>query len=138
MTLYATDESGEPICVDCLHGACITMAWECRAEHCRCGCRTATPDTRQAARDQFVEALLKERYGNDARTFRNAQQMDSPTSTDTPDAREIHKPSTVANHSTTPAIHTPSTVVSTDRFGKPDQPKHTDVSSPRTATGGTS
>lgn len=42
MTLYATDESGESICVDCLHGACITMAsYECRAEHCRCGCRTA-------------------------------------------------------------------------------------------------
>ena len=69
MTLYATDESGEPICVDCLHGACITMAsYECRAEHCRCGCRTATPDTRQAARDLEAEVrplgtLMVERYG---------------------------------------------------------------------------
>lgn len=69
MTLYATDESGEPICVDCLHGACITITgWECRAEHCRCGCHTATEATRQAARDLEAEvrplhALVAERYG---------------------------------------------------------------------------
>ena len=69
MTLYATDESGELIFVDCLHGACITMAsYECRAEHCRCGCRTATEASRQAARDLEAEVrplgtLMAERYG---------------------------------------------------------------------------
>lgn len=52
-----------------LVGACITMAsYECRAEHCRCGCRTATEASRQAARDLEAEVqplgtLMAERYG---------------------------------------------------------------------------
>jgi hypothetical protein len=66
VTLYATDESGEPICVDCLHGACITITgWECRAEHCRCGCHTATEATRRAARDLEAERYQDATFSSD-------------------------------------------------------------------------
>lgn len=39
MTTYASDTDGTVICVDCLHGGCVTAGRPCEAEDCRCECR---------------------------------------------------------------------------------------------------
>lgn len=47
MTTYAADEDGAVVCVDCLHGACVTPSgYQCEADECQCECRDIDdPDT---------------------------------------------------------------------------------------------
>lgn len=38
MTLYAADEDGACVCIDCIHGGCVRSSMPCEAEHCQCDC----------------------------------------------------------------------------------------------------
>lgn len=75
MTEYAADTDGAVVCVDCLHGACVTGGRWCEAEHCRCECRNRLiADDADRARDMddrpddklaiIANELETERRGN--------------------------------------------------------------------------
>lgn len=86
MTTYVADhDSGRPLCPDCGVGACISTPYECRDEHCRCGCGIdetgvhrndsdgRPPDVLAAVangldRERYdVTALVAERFGGGRR-----------------------------------------------------------------------
>lgn len=46
MTLYAADEDGACVCVQCIHGMCVGRG-PCEADECRCDCNR-DPDADRA------------------------------------------------------------------------------------------
>lgn len=54
---YVDDGEGGMICVDCSVGQCPS---DCRAEHCRCGCRSPL-DVRTRAQQAYERALEQDR-----------------------------------------------------------------------------
>lgn len=43
MTLYAADEDGACVCVDCIHGGCVGRG-PCEADECQCECNARSLD----------------------------------------------------------------------------------------------
>lgn len=58
MTEYAADTDGAVVCVDCLHGACVSSL-PCEEEACECECNRARElDDRPADKLRVVAAEL--------------------------------------------------------------------------------
>lgn len=73
MTLYASDEDGATVCVECLHGLCITRGHICTAQHCRCECSSEETKAVQHRVAAEIEAenydyarMFAERFGRPA------------------------------------------------------------------------
>lgn len=47
MTLYAADEDGAVVCIDCIYGVCVGRG-PCEAEACQCDCNRDAERAREA------------------------------------------------------------------------------------------
>lgn len=56
MTLYAADEDGAVVCVDCIHGGCVRSSMPCEAEHCQCDCNRDADQAQKISSPQEVES----------------------------------------------------------------------------------
>lgn len=61
MTVYAEDNSGGCVCVDCGYDACITSGWVCTAQHCQCQCRGDEPEPARADFDAEWDRQVERR-----------------------------------------------------------------------------